>query len=1025
MEPFKYLQDIFTFWALSRPLGVDSKEEFAPLQPHLGDTKESLAVGQEAYHKERTAEEVEEEVGTNNYPWGGEGGIAMDLETAITQSVPFLGAGGGSGGNDDSMSSNPLGGLGGAGGGGIRLRAFEYLRLTGAVYAQGAAGQGSATCSSSSDTTTCWDFTGPGGGGAGGTIIIHTVTATLASASSTNVSGGAGGQSHLTSNLGGDGGSGWEHIETSDSNVYNCLVPPTTLAPTTTPPSSVAPTMQPSTGAPTSSPTLSPATTVPSTLLPSATPTTLVPTSSPTRAPTTVGEVYAVGDNDSGQLGDGSGTNQSRPVLAATSGNVVQVAAWDHTVFRTSLGQVLVCGSNAYGQLGLGSGNTTNIASPVHVMVNFTVSHIAAGHFHTLFVTSDAEVYGAGRNSEGQLGTGGTNVTHSSAPLKIPVSSTSGAVHAAAGRYHSVFVLATGKVFAMGHNSAGQLGDGTRTARTSAVEVPLSASGAQVVAGCYHTVILTADGQTYMTGKNDYGQLGDGSTTWRSTPVRVMSSHVVKEAAAGWHHTLFLTTDGQAYATGRRWTQQQSYQYHVLYPDGQISTPAPIMLGQTVAKIAAGAWHSLFVTAAGHVYSGGRNYEGQLGDGTKMVRIEAAEVPILTTHDVWGIGAGRLHSIFMAAGIFPATTTPTATLSPFTSAPTSAYPTVSPSSGSPTASPSQIPTAGPTLTTDAPTSSPSLTPTSGSSVALGMQSGAIANSQISASSEHRDCLAASGRLASSGTYSSSAGSQGAWCAASSTSGQWLQVDLESSQTVHGISTQGRHDAAQWVTSYQVQGSIDGVTWKDALEQVTHGLNFTGNTDQTTTAFRRFSTKLAVRYIRVYPLSWSSYIAMRVELYSYMYIAPPPSPPPPLAGAGCTADLTGYPWTATTATNGAASWTDRTYTFTDLPNLLLNANQFQGPHKEIASGTTISVTFSSCSTQTIYVAVANCGTGCTSRDGGFLDSLPANGWTTELESVSFITGYSPSSMNVYSKVTSSGFSLPSTTTSELVHTIMYT
>ncbi|KAK3265772.1 hypothetical protein CYMTET_25572 [Cymbomonas tetramitiformis] len=815
---------------------------------------------------------------TSNYPWGGEGGSAVDLETAITQSVPFLGPGGGSGGNDDSVSSNPLGGLGGAGGGGIRLRAFEYLRLTGAVYAQGAAGQGSATCSSSSDTTTCWDLAGPGGGGAGGTIILHTVTATMASASSMNVSGGTGGQSHLGSNLGGDGGNGWEHIETSDSNVYNCLVPPRTLTPTTTAPSSVTPTVQPTTGAPTSSPTLSPATTVPSTLLPSATPTTLVPSSSPTRAPTTVGEVYAVGDNDSGQLGDGSGTNQSRPVLAATSGNVVQVAAWDHTVFRTSLGQVLACGSNAYGQLGLGSGNTTNIASPVRVMVNFTVAHIAAGHFHTLFVTSDAEVYGVGRNSEGQLGTGGTNVSHD-APVMIAVSSSaSGVVHAAAGRYHSVFVLASGKVYALGHNSAGQLGDGTRTARRAAVQVALSsASGAQVVAGCYHTVILTADGQTYMTGKNDYGQLGDGSTTWRSTPVRVMSSHAVKAAAAGWHHTLFLTTDGQAYATGRRWTQQQSDQYHVLYPDGQISTPVQVMSGQMVTQIAAGAWHSLFVTAASHVYSGGRNYEGQLGDGTRLVRIEAAEVPILTTHDVGGIGAGHLHSVFMAAGPFPATATPTATLHPITSAPSTAQPTASPSSASPTASPSTSPTAAPSPSSDAPTSSPSLTPTSGSSVALGMQSGAIADSQISASSEHRDCLAASGRLASSGTYSSSTGSQGAWCAASSASGEWLQVDLESSQTVHGISTQGRHDAAQWVTSYQVQGSIDGVTWTDALEQVTGGRNFTGNSDQTTTVFRRFSTEIAARYLRVYPLAWNSYIAMRVELYSYMYIAPPPPP----------------------------------------------------------------------------------------------------------------------------------------------------
>ena len=74
---------------------------------------------------------------------------------------------------------------------------------------------------------------------------------------------------------------------------------------------------------------------------------------------TSDGKVFAWGENDSGQLGDGTTTNRTTPVAVDMSGAlwaraVTAIAAGDvHTVALTSDGKVFAWGDNV-GQLGDG-----------------------------------------------------------------------------------------------------------------------------------------------------------------------------------------------------------------------------------------------------------------------------------------------------------------------------------------------------------------------------------------------------------------------------------------------------------------------------------------------------------------------------------------------------------------------------------------------------------------------------------------------------------------------------------------------
>ena len=84
-------------------------------------------------------------------------------------------------------------------------------------------------------------------------------------------------------------------------------------------------------------------------------------------------------------------------------------------------------------------------------------------------------------------------------------------------------------------------------------------------------------------------------------------------------------------------------------------------------------------------------------------------------------------------------------------------------------------------------------------MAFGVETGKIADSQISSSSAYPGLEAVRGRL--KGVSS--------WSARVLNKDQWVQIDLGRDEVVTAIATQGRANANQWVKSYSLSYSLDG------------------------------------------------------------------------------------------------------------------------------------------------------------------------------------------------------------------------
>jgi alpha-tubulin suppressor-like RCC1 family protein len=350
---------------------------------------------------------------------------------------------------------------------------------------------------------------------------------------------------------------------------------------------------------------------------------------------TTGGAAYCWGGNTYGQLGDGTATQRTTPVAVSTAEVFESLAAGsEHTCGRTSGGAAYCWGHNDLDQLGAGDTLSISRTTPVAVSTSLILQALVArSGEHTCGLTSAGAAYCWGLNTNGQLGDGTT--TQRATPVAV---STAQVFHSLAiGPQHTCGLTSAGAAYCWGYNNHSQLGDGTTTQRTTPVVVNTTEVFQSLVAGSEHTCGLTSAGAAYCWGYNIHGQLGDGTTTTQTTPVAVSTAQVFHSLTAGDDHTCGLTSDGAAYCWG--------YNLYGRLGDGtttQQTTPVAVSTTQLFQSLAAGSEHTCGVTSGGAAYCWGRNTYGQLGDGTTTLK--TTPVAVSTAQVFQSLAAGSEHT---------------------------------------------------------------------------------------------------------------------------------------------------------------------------------------------------------------------------------------------------------------------------------------------------------------------------------------------------------------------------------------------
>jgi len=235
---------------------------------------------------------------------------------------------------------------------------------------------------------------------------------------------------------------------------------------------------------------------------------------------------------------------------------------------------------------------------------------IAAGGSHSLALSASGNISSWGLQTSGRLAnllSTATNVTLPGAAryLKSPVTD---ARMLAAGGSHSLFLKEGGSVWTAGLNTSGQLGNGTLTLQSSAVEVIKgfgvigSLSGCSgIAAGDSFSLALASNGEVWSWGNKAAGALGDGTTTGTNPYAR----------------KVFSGTTGSVPLAG---------------------------IGRISARGSSGL---ALEPATGNVWAWGNNASGQLGQGnvialSRALRVKQNAATFLT--DALDISNGQDHS---------------------------------------------------------------------------------------------------------------------------------------------------------------------------------------------------------------------------------------------------------------------------------------------------------------------------------------------------------------------------------------------
>lgn len=217
------------------------------------------------------------------------------------------------------------------------------------------------------------------------------------------------------------------------------------------------------------------------------------------------GELWSFGSNTYGQRGHSINSNLPEKIMSdvkSVSGGM------KHTLVVKQNGELIGFGINYYGQLGQTENLRTDNINTEHKVILTGVKSVYAGIQHSIALMENGELWSFGHNQYGQLGrrtVAGTTTANAIAQKVMDnVKSVS------AGHYHTLVVKENGELWSFGQNNRGQLGHAinhsTNLMNPDAEKIMDNVRS--VAAGDKYSFAVKENDELWSFGDNSFGQLG-------------------------------------------------------------------------------------------------------------------------------------------------------------------------------------------------------------------------------------------------------------------------------------------------------------------------------------------------------------------------------------------------------------------------------------------------------------------------------------------------------------------------------------
>lgn len=218
-------------------------------------------------------------------------------------------------------------------------------------------------------------------------------------------------------------------------------------------------------------------------------------------------------------VSNGSPTTYDIQNLNGIIGNIIDIQSGaNFDCAKNVIGSIYCWGNNEQGQLGDGTNNSTLIAvTPIGMETGIT--QVATGLDFACGIKNQS-VYCWGNNNKGQLGKASFSGQSSNTPLLVEgLPSSSFPTKIIAGRNFAC-VSYTNSLYCWGDNTYGQLGVGSSVLQTNIPQLVFSNNISYINSSLDHSC-LVSNNDLYCWGKNDKGQLGTGNLINASVPTKL------------------------------------------------------------------------------------------------------------------------------------------------------------------------------------------------------------------------------------------------------------------------------------------------------------------------------------------------------------------------------------------------------------------------------------------------------------------------------------------------------------------------